>query len=140
MSELTPFHIALGVHDIKECREFYVSNFKCEIGRESDKWVDLNLYGHQFVLHLDENKEINLAKNPVDGHAVPIPHCGVILKWDQWIELSERLKNNKINFIIEPYIRFKDQAGEQGTFFLSDPSGNALEFKTFKDFTQIFSK
>lgn len=139
MNELTPFHIALPVHDIKICREFYETNFLCTPGRESDHWVDLNFYGHQFVLHLDENIKSKTIQNEMDDHAIPVPHCGVILKWDQWQELAQRLQNNKVEFIVKPYMRFEGLPGEQGTLFIKDPAGNALEFKTFKDFSQIFA-
>lgn len=140
MKELTPFHIALPVHNIKECKEFYVKYFDCEIGRETEQWVDLNLYGHQYVLHLDENLNKQEVINQVDSHAIPVPHCGVILKWDVWEKLAEKLKSDEIEFIVEPHIRFKDLPGEQATLFIKDPSGNALEFKSFKEFSQIFAK
>lgn len=134
-----PFHIAIPVHDLEICKNFYQQNFQCELGRQSDTWIDLNFYGHQFVLHLD-NKRSSKMINQVDAKSIPVPHYGVILEWNQWEELVQRLNKNSVSYIVEPYIRFKDQAGEQGTLFIQDPSGNALEFKTFRDFKQIFAK
>jgi extradiol dioxygenase family protein len=135
-----PFHIALPVHDIEICRNFYADILKCQEGRSDTKWVDFNLYGHQFVIHLDENKKTNLVSNPVDGHDVPVPHYGVVLPMEEWGNLAERLKQKNIKFIIEPYIRFEGEQGEQATMFFLDPSGNALEFKAFKDINQLFAK
>ena len=112
----------------------------CEEGRSSDLWVDFNFYGHQLVIHYKpaENKEVH--GNEVDGHHVPIPHFGVVLEWDVWTKLSESLKSQGIQFVIEPYVRFEGEVGEQATMFFLDPSGNALEFKAFKDMGQLFAK
>lgn len=137
--QISPFHIAVSVRDLKEAREFYIKTFNCEVGRETPKWVDLNFYGHQLVLHLDANKKNNDVENKVDGHGVPIPHYGVVLEWNDWLKLKERLEG-EIEFIIKPYIRFKGQPGEQGTMFFKDPSGNTLEFKSFKDMSRLFAK
>ena len=139
MTQISPFHVAVPVHNLEACKKFYVELFDCQIGRNSDSWIDLNFFGHQFVLHLDENKETQLAHNPVDGHDVPVPHYGVILEWGQWHKLAEKVKTAKIEFIIEPYIRFEGQPGEQATMFFLDPSGNALEFKSFKDIRNLFA-
>lgn len=136
---LTPFHVAVPVHDLAVCKDFYLTNFNCNIGRTSDNWIDLDLYGHQFVLHYKEGMKAELHHNPVDGKSVPVPHFGVVLEWDTWQELAERLKANKIDFVIEPYIRFEGEVGEQATLFLLDPSGNALEFKAFKNMDQLFA-
>jgi len=139
MNKLTPFHLAIPVNNIKKCRYFYKDILGCKEGRSSDQWVDFNLFGHQLVIHFKENNE-NLYTNPVDGKDVPIPHFGVILEWDNFMKFSKHLKDKGVDFIIEPYIRFKGLAGEQATMFFKDPSGNALEFKSFKDFNQIFKK
>jgi len=139
-NQISPFHIAIPVTDLQAARVFYSTVLQCPEGRSSDQWVDFNLYGHQLVIHKTSGVEEERAHNPVDGHAVPIPHYGVVLAWDAWEELSERLRTHKIKFIIEPYIRFKGEAGEQATMFFLDPSGNALEFKAFKDVTQLFAK
>lgn len=141
MSKLTPFHVAVPVYDLNEARSFYHEVLGCTEGRSSDQWTDFNLYGHQFVIHLKpkpQNKEEHHF-NPVDGHDVPIPHYGVVLEWDEWHALEHRLKQQGIKFIIEPGIRFAGKPGEQATMFFLDPSGNALEFKAFKDIGQLFA-
>lgn len=141
---LTPFHIAVQVRDLEEARHFYLTILGCSQGRSSNEWVDFNLFGHQFVCHLNPalGPEGRIASNynSVDGHGVPLPHCGVVLEMEQWTALSERLKQHQIRFVIEPYIRFKGEPGEQATLFFLDPSGNALEFKAFKDIDgQLFA-
>ncbi len=128
----------MPVKDLEETRSFYRDTLGFEEGRSSNHWVDFNFYGHQFVIHLLESEGAGQT-NPVDGKNVPIPHFGVVLDWDAWEELAERLKARNIEFIIEPYIRFKGQLGEQATMFFRDPSGNSLEFKAFKDDQQIFA-
>ena len=134
---LTPFHIALQVRNIAEARRFYGDVLGCAEGRSAADWVDFNLYGHQFVCHLNPNLSdsgrIASHYNPVDGHGVPVPHCGVVLEMDDWNALVVRLRARQIEFVIQPYIRFEGQPGEQATMFFLDPSGNALEFKSFKD-------
>jgi uncharacterized protein len=141
---LSPFHIAVQVRDIPEARRFYTDILGCSEGRSATEWVDFNLYGHQFVCHLNPNlgKTGRLTShfNPVDGHGVPVPHCGVILRAEQWAALAERLVNLKMDFVVEPYTRFKGQVGEQSTMFFLDPTGNALEFKSFADIDrQLFA-
>ena len=140
MKKLTPFHLAIPVDNIPECREFYRDILGCEEGRSSDHWVDFNLFGHQLVIHYKEKSKEQPHTNPVDGKYVPVPHFGVILEWDNFDKFSKHLIRNGVEFIIEPYIRFKGLAGEQATMFFKDPAGNALEFKSFKDFNQIFEK
>ena len=134
---LTPFHIAVPVRDIAEARAYYTEVLGLSEGRSSDEWIDFNLFGHQFVVHLDpslgKNGKVHHHLNPVDEKSVPIPHYGVVLNFPEWQQLADRLKAKGIKFLIEPYIRFKGQIGEQGTMFFSDPSGNALEFKAFRD-------
>ena len=139
-NHLLPFHLAIPVNDLEKSRNFYKNILGCEEGRSSSHWVDFNLFGHQLVIHYKENKLDDTKTNPVDGKDVPIPHFGVILEWNQFQSFSNKLKENNINFIIEPYIRFEGQAGEQATMFFKDPSGNALEFKSFKDLNKIFEK
>jgi extradiol dioxygenase family protein len=141
---LTPFHIAVQVRDIEEARGFYKSILGCAEGRSDPHWVDFNLYGHQFVCHLNPNLgkagKLTSHFNPVDGHGVPVPHCGVVLRPTQWHELSERLRRHRVEFLIEPHTRFEGQVGEQSTMFFLDPTGNALEFKAFQDIeTQLFA-
>jgi len=142
MSALNPFHIAFPVHDLNAARRFYGGLMGCPEGRSSDTWIDFNLYGHQIVAHYQPlpQSHQDLHQNLVDGHDVPVPHFGVILDWEQWQELAERLQTQNVKFVIEPYIRFQGQVGEQATMFFLDPSGNALEFKAFREQTQIFAK
>ena len=135
----TPFHLAFPVLNIQETKDFYGNVLGCEIGREDKKWVDFNFFGHQLSAHVKPDELNNTKKNEVDGKSVPVRHFGVILPWEDWNILSEKLKNIGTSFIIDPYIRFEGEVGEQGTMFFLDPSGNALEFKTFKDPSQIFA-
>ena len=135
-----PFHLAFPINDIEETKSFYKKHFNCEIGREDKKWVDFDFYGHQLSAHLRPEELKNTKKNSVDGKDVPVRHFGVILEWETWHQLSSKLNENNIDFIIDPYIRFKGEVGEQATMFFLDPSGNALEFKSFKDSTQVFAK
>ncbi len=140
MSNVNPFHLAIPVKEIVETRVFYREVMGCSEGRSSDHWVDFDFFGHQLVIHQVPQKDEDVASNPVDGHEVPVPHFGVVLDWNDWQSLSEKLKTAKTKFIIEPYIRFEGQPGEQATMFFKDPSGNALEFKAFKDMGQLFAK
>ena len=142
MKKITPFHVAVPVYDLVETRAFYRDVLGCEEGRSSDQWVDFDLFGHQFVIHLKPKptQQEGLHHNPVDGHDVPVPHYGVVLDWEDWHNLERRLKAKGIKFVIEPYVRFKGLPGEQATMFFLDPSGNALEFKAFQDISQLFAK
>jgi extradiol dioxygenase family protein len=142
---LTPFHVALQVRDIAEARQFYGEVLGCPEGRSDDHWVDFNLFGHQFVCHLNpglgKTGKLKSHYNGVDGHGVPVPHCGVVLDMERWQALAHRLKDRGVRFVIEPYVRFAGQPGEQATMFLLDPSGNALEFKAFRDIeSSLFAK
>tara|TARA_A100001011_G_C14321965_1_gene851207 strand:- start:9574 stop:9993 length:420 start_codon:yes stop_codon:yes gene_type:complete len=139
MSLLNPFHLAIPVKEITETRYFYREILGCEEGRSSNHWVDFNFFGHQLVLHIDSSKANILNENSVDGKSVPVPHFGIVLDWDVFENFEKKIRN-KVKFIIEPYIRFEGQAGEQKTMFFKDPSGNALEFKTFKNINQLFEK
>ncbi len=141
MPNITPFHIAIPVHNLAKCRTFYRDVLECEEGRSSDHWVDFNLFGHQLVIHYKpKSSSEELHHNAVDGHAVPVPHYGVVLSWEVFQSFSEHLKLKGVQFVIEPYIRFKGEVGEQATMFFLDPAGNALEFKAFKDMNQLFAK
>ncbi len=141
MRTVSPFHLAIPVWNLEACRVFYRDTLGCEEGRSSDQWVDFNFFGHQLVIHFKPKETDNdLHVNKVDGKQVPVPHFGVILPWEHFETFAENLKRQKIDFIIEPYTRFKDQIGEQATMFFYDPAGNALEFKAFKDTSQIFAK
>ena len=138
-NNLTPFHLAVPVYNLQECRTFYGEVLKMKEGRSSDHWVDFDFYGHQFVIHSSPEKT-KLHYNPVDGDQVPVPHYGVVLNMKNWEELADRLEMANVNFIIEPTIRFKGKPGEQATLFFLDPSGNALEFKAFKDMESLFAR
>ncbi|KAA0141573.1 glyoxalase [Gimesia chilikensis] len=142
--QLDPFHLAFQVRDIAEARAFYGDLLGCSEGRSAETWVDFNFFGHQVVCHLNPDigpdGSIVTHVNPVDGHGVPVPHFGVVLTMDRWQALADRLHERQIEFVIEPYIRFQGQPGEQATMFFLDPSGNALEFKAFKDIeSQLFA-
>ncbi|WP_323788191.1 VOC family protein [Psychroserpens sp.] len=140
MSTIPPFHIAIPVHNLEECRTFYRDILNCEEGRSSDHWVDFNLFGHQLVIHYKPISDEKTHTNAVDGKSVPVPHYGVVLPWQTFQDFSTSLKDKGVQFIIEPYIRFEGQVGEQATAFFLDPAGNALEFKAFKDSNQLFAK
>ena len=139
---LTPFHLAIEVRDIAEARHFYGQKLGCPEGRSDESWVDFNFFGHQLVCHLSRNYPAirgESSNNPVDGHAVPVPHFGVVLTMDQWKALVSKLEAAAIDFVIAPHIRFEGQPGEQATMFFLDPSGNPLEFKAFQNIdTQLF--
>ncbi|QXH44034.1 VOC family protein [Pseudomonas xanthosomatis] len=139
---LSPFHLAIPVYDLPAARTFYRDVFGLEEGRSARQWVDFNFYGHQLVIHEHPktSSQEHVHSNPVDGHDVPVPHFGIILEWAQWEALAARLSAAGMKFVIEPYIRFKGQVGEQATMFFFDPCGNALEFKAFKDIGQLFAK
>lgn len=134
---LRPFHLAIPVNSIELAREFYGLKLGFYEGRSDEHWIDYNFFGHQLVCHIGES---NSFSNEVDGKDVPIPHFGIVLEWKQFDIFSEKLKSSGINFIIEPYLRFEGQPGEQKTLFFKDPFGNALEFKSFKHDSQIFNK
>lgn len=141
---LTPFHIAIQTRDLSEARAFYKGILGCSEGRSSAHWVDFNLYGHQLVCHLNsslgKDGKIGSHFNQVDGDDVPVPHCGVVLEMQEWSELAERLRSRGVAFVVEPHVRFKGAPGEQATMFLLDPSGNALEFKSFRNISeQLFA-
>ena len=142
---LTPFHVAVQVRDIAEARHFYGEVLGLAEGRSARDWVDFNMYGHQFVCHLNPQLgargRLGAHVNAVDGHGVPVPHCGVVLEPGEWTRLAERLRRHQVDWVTEPYTRFANTPGEQSTLFIRDPSGNALEFKSFRDIAaQLFAK
>ena len=138
MKKLQPFHLAFPVHDLSEAKEFYTKILGCTLGRSSEHWIDFNLFGHQVVAHLNPDELSKTKTSNVDDKQVPVRHFGIILEWEKWLQFSIELKEKGVEFIIEPYIRFKGEIGEQATMFFLDPSGNALEFKSFKDPEMIF--
>ena len=140
MTAIPPFHLAFPVNDLEAARAFYGGLLGCAEGRSSDRWVDFDFYGHQVVAHLSPAGIRQTESSTVDGHDVPVRHFGVILEWAEWHRLADRLRQQAVRFIIEPGVRFQGQVGEQATMFFLDPSGNALEFKSFKDPGQVFAK
>lgn len=135
--QLTPFHIAVQVRDIDEAKEFYGSKMGLLEVRSAEHWVDFNMFAHQFVTHLNpqigKDGKITNISNRVDGHGVLVPHYGVVMNFDEWELFSRKVRAFIDDFIIEPYVRFRGEPGEQGTMFFADPSGNVLEFKAFRN-------
>lgn len=134
------FHLAFPVNDLRAARLFYVDVLGCTEGRSSEQWIDFDFYGHQIVAHLVDETEDTGITNPVDGKMIPVRHFGLIVPFEEWERLATRLRDAGHSFLVEPYIRFNGEVGEQGTFFVNDPAGNALEFKAFRDETQIFAR
>jgi len=139
MNSLRPFHLAIPVHDIAVAGEFYREILGCKEGRSSDHWIDFDFFGHQLVVHLSPEKQ-RRSSNPVDGKEVPVPHFGVVLEMEHFDRLARSLTEKGIEFVIEPYVRFEGLPGEQATMFFYDPSGNAIEFKAFKNLDQLFAR
>lgn len=136
-----PFHLAIPVDDVAKAREFYRDVLELQEGRSDTQWVDFDFFGHQLVIHYKPKEEKESTHhNAVDGKAVPVPHFGVVLEWNDFEAFADKLKHKNIQFVIEPYIRFEGLPGEQATMFFHDPCGNALEFKSFKDLSQLFAK
>ncbi|MFT6559283.1 MAG: extradiol dioxygenase family protein [Sneathiella sp.] len=137
---LRPFHLAFPVDDLDKARAFYTTVMGCSEGRSSDDWIDFNFFGHQIVAHLAPEEAGNVALNAVDGHGVPVRHFGIVMTMEDWRSMADRLVKRGTDFVIEPYIRFKGEPGEQATMFFYDPAGNALELKAFKNLEQLFAK
>jgi extradiol dioxygenase family protein len=138
---MTPFHLAFPVRDLEATRAFYEGLLGCRIGRESaGEWIDFDFQGHQITAHRKPSECAPVSANPVDGDDVPVRHFGLVLEWSEWHRLAERLRAAGTRFLIEPHVRFEGQPGEQATMFLADPSGNALEFKSFQDPSKLFAK
>lgn len=137
-SPIPRFHLAIPVDDLAAARRFYGEVLGLAQGRSADSWVDWDLQGHQVVTHLAPERSRRIH-NPVDGHDVPVPHFGLILSVTAFQALAGRLRDAGIEFVIEPYVRFEGETGEQWTMFLFDPAGNALEFKAFADDSQVFA-
>lgn len=137
---MIPFHLAFPVTDLERTRAFFVDLLGCRTGRESERWIDFDFFGHQITAHLIDAPEVQTPANSVDGKQVPVRHFGVVLEWEDWHALADRLREAGVEFLIEPYIRFQGQTGEQATLFIFDPSGNGLEFKSFRDPGQLFAR
>ncbi|MEL6507832.1 MAG: VOC family protein [Pseudomonadota bacterium] len=133
-----PFHLAIPVTNLLAAKAFYHGVLGCALGRQSDDWIDYNFFGHQLVTHLSDDMGADIC-NAVDGDAVPVRHFGCVLEWSAWEALATSLRQADVPFLLEPRIRFAGEPGEQGTFFVKDPSGNALEFKTFRDADRLFA-
>ena len=139
MPVIYPFHLAIPITDIASTRKFYVEVLGCGVGRATDTWIDFDFYGHQVSAHVKPDEISQPKTNLVDGENIPVRHFGVVLDWSAWERLEQRLQEHKTEFLIEPVIRFQGQVGEQATMFITDPSGNVLEFKSFKDETKLFA-
>jgi len=140
INSIPRFHLAFPVTDLAQTQLFYCTILGCAVGRTSDRWIDFDFYGHQITAHLKPELCTAMVTNPVDGDAVPVRHFGLILDWEAWSQLADRLKHQALPFVISPHIRFVGEVGEQATLFIQDPSGNALEFKSFRDESHIFAK
>lgn len=140
MTPAPPFHLAFPVTDLPATRRFYVEVFGCRVGREAARWIDFDFFGHQISAHLVDGGVTAVPTNEVDGDGVPVRHFGAILPWDAWHALADRLRAEGADFLIAPRIRFAGEVGEQATFFLRDPSGNAIELKSFRDPARIFAR
>lgn len=139
MPDHVPFHLAFPVTELHNTRAFYAGVLGCKVGRESSRWIDFDFFGHQITAHLSE-ADTATGHNPVDGDAVPVRHFGAVLAWSAWEALAEKLTAADTQFLIAPRVRFAGEVGEQGTFFIKDPSGNALEFKSFRDPARMFAR
>jgi extradiol dioxygenase family protein len=136
---MPPFHLAFAVRDLNATHDFYVNRLGCKVGRTDEKWIDFDFFGHQISAHLKPEETQRVETNGVDGKSVPVRHFGAVLEWDHWHQLADSLKNQGVEFLIEPYIRFQGEVGEQATMFLLDPSDNAIELKSFQNPDQLFS-
>ncbi|MEM7026713.1 MAG: VOC family protein [Pseudomonadota bacterium] len=134
------FHLAIPVNDIANTRDFYINQLGCRIGRESERWIDFDFFGHQLSAHVKPEETHLSQTNLVDGEQVPVRHFGLVLEWNRWHQFVDQLNAQDVNYLIKPTIRFHGKTGEQATFFIQDPSGNALEFKSFKLSGQLFAK
>ena len=139
MSPLAPFHLAFPVLNLAATRRFFTEVLGCRVGREDERWIDFDFFGHQLTAHLSDAMPA-LATNQVDGKAVPVSHFGLVLEWQQWHSLAERLQRLKVTFLIEPHVRFRGKVGEQATLFVLDPSGNGIELKSFRERAQLFAR
>ncbi|MFQ5843417.1 MAG: VOC family protein [Planctomycetota bacterium] len=137
---MPPFHLAFPVRDLASTRAFYAGILGCREGRRAERWIDFDFGGHQLSAHLRPEEAGAVASNEVDGDAVPVRHFGLVLGWDEFQRMAGRLRAAGVEFLIEPRIRFEGGPGEQATLFVRDPSGNALEFKAFRDPDRLFAR
>ena len=134
---MIPFHMAFAIDDKEKARRFYGDIIGCKVGREADNWIDFDFFGHQISAHINRDPK-STATSKVGDELVPLHHFGAVLPWDTWTALIERIKANKVAFLLAPHIRFEGKPGEQGTFFIKDPAGNAMEFKSFRNPDAMF--
>ncbi|UAJ09351.1 VOC family protein [Glacieibacterium megasporae] len=135
---MSPFHLAFRIDAIEPTRHFYAGLLGCRQGREAANWIDFEFYGHQISAHVGPRPE-KVLMTRVDDEEVPLSHFGAIVDWPEWQRLAERIAASGNDFVVTPHVRFAGQPGEQGTFFVADPSGNVLEFKAFRDRSAIFA-
>ncbi|MGF1466248.1 MAG: VOC family protein [Sandaracinaceae bacterium] len=153
-----PFHIAVPVDSLEGAERFYSGLLGCRIGRRDARWIDFDFFGHQLTVHKVDRPGAapeedgggtrataqGLSARPenvneVDGDPIPASHFGVVLTWKAWRDLVEHFQREHVSFLLEPRLRFSGSLGQQHTFFLKDPAGNALEFKAFRDPDRLFS-
>jgi extradiol dioxygenase family protein len=132
------FHLAFAVHDLEEARAFYLETIGCTQGRETANHIDFDMFGHHVVAHLVATR-VAPAASEFDGHEVPVPHFGLNLARPAWDELAARLRTSRCRFREYPHARMVGQPFEHDTLFVYDPSGNALEFKSFRDPALVFA-
>lgn len=137
---MPPFHLAFPVTDLEATRRFYVERLGCRVGREDARWIDFDFHGHQITAHLVDRPAADAPTNAVDGDDIPVRHFGVVLPWDAWNALADAWRREGVSFLVEPHVRFAGQVGEQATLFVRDPSGNAIELKSFRDHTRLFAR
>jgi uncharacterized protein len=137
---MRPFHLALPVSDLSQVKEFYGNILGCKFGRKDKNWIDIDFYGHQLVFHQDKSYKPNNIANHVDGKNIRVPHFGLVMELSDWHILANKLQNHKLEFIIDPYVRFKGEKGEQATMFFLDPNDYAIEIKAFKNDKMLFEK
>ena len=134
------FHLAFPIQEIESTRRFYVGLLGCREGRSAADWIDFDFYGHQLSAHVLPEACSGAHAHDVDGDDVPVRHFGMVLEWSAWEELRDRIAAAGVPFLIEPHVRFQGKVGEQATLFVRDPSGNALEFKSFRDPARLFAR
>jgi extradiol dioxygenase family protein len=140
---ITQFHLAIPVKDLEESRRFYRDVLGAREGRSTLNFIDFNFYGHHLVLHQAPREALHLFdtfRSAFHGETVQIPHFGMNLDWSAWSELAARIKSQDYPFFDPPHIRMQGKPGEHATLFVVDPSGNALEFKAFRNHDEVFAK
>ncbi len=138
---ITQFHLAIGVRSLDVSKKFYCDILGAKEGRSADDHIDLDFYGHHLVIHkMPENAVINPFRAPFHGETVAIPHFGINLDWQSWSDLAQRIQSSAHPFSTPPHVRMADMPGEHATLFVTDPTGNGLEFKAFRNHDEVFNK